>query len=303
VIPNVDSHPLFGCWLKISRAREHRDTLNHEVDAWSSYSPPIRIAGKFDPTNDTWTAYLHEIQKCPPQWGTLLGDAVHNYRSALDLLIFELAFIDRGGKEPTGTGFPLVSPENWADPSIQSSVKELTEPHRTLVKASQPDSPTQNGLTHPLLLLSGLANDDKHRVIQPAITLAEGFEFVVGHVQQDCEVIAVEGRPLFGRLEQGAVVLTCQLAVTGPNPYVDVKGNFAFEVCLRNGIVLTNALARFDYDVVTIVERFAPEFETAEAIALRGRERIGRIKPRVVDPTGRGVSVEEVHDPNYPPRV
>lgn len=155
-------HPLFGCWLKISRAREHVNALQMDMKAWQRNPVDVRTVGEFDPQNNLWAERIQVILNLPPEWGTLVGDAVHNFRSALDLIAFELAFIDQGGRERTGTGFPLVTSNDWTNPGVQAAIRYLSGPHQAMVEASQPPAPTGDQW-HPLISLAKLANDDPSR--------------------------------------------------------------------------------------------------------------------------------------------
>lgn len=288
MIPNVSAHPLAGVWLKITRAREHLKTLCDEISRLRPEQVPWTIAQEFDPTDNSWVVRVDDPPQLPLHWGPLSGDMAHNYRSALHALAFELAFLDQGGKECPGSSFPLVASEHWADPAIQTSIQHLSTDHQALVKASQPDGRTdEHGRPQPLLILAGLANDDKHRVVQPAHFIPVEFHPWFDPIGFNCYMVPGViplSTCLYRVLDRGTEIYRIPLVVTGPNPKMEVKVQLTGIPALRNTIAIDGVFKVIDRLVVEIVERFVPSFETREAIALRGRERVGRFTRRDVGP-------------------
>src|SRR3954452_1429230 len=90
-----------GRWAgaKVDRATAHYADLKARIDAWFA-SDPYRLESVIADDRCNWTLYLRVDR--PPrlvEWATILGDCLHNLRSALDAAVWELAH--RDGAAPT----------------------------------------------------------------------------------------------------------------------------------------------------------------------------------------------------------
>jgi hypothetical protein len=170
-----------GCWAKIQRAKEHRDTLDRlvqELDREPSNWASVGL--RYDAKGDEYILYVtHAPDLSEPleQASLILGDAVHNLRCALDHAAFELAMWNTSGKPryPRSVMFPIVGglaysepPEKlWAD-AVKRWMRDIHPNHRAVIKSLQahkrppPDPPS---VPHPLLLLRDLDDTDKHRLL------------------------------------------------------------------------------------------------------------------------------------------
>lgn len=165
------SHRLAGAIAKFNRSKEQFDELRNEVAAYfAADPPPFFSVGSFD--HDTWE-WVHRLQvrtEIPLQWGVVLGDCVHNLRSALDHVVCQVTLLD-GGEPNTQTQFPIVSEsserfQRQADKRIPS----LTATHRAIVESAQPFHRGTAAASHPLAVLASLSNADKHRRLNMALT-------------------------------------------------------------------------------------------------------------------------------------
>jgi hypothetical protein len=127
------------------------------------------------------------------RWGLMTGDAVHNLRSALDHLVWQLACHKTGGpdlpnvpeREKRIVQFPIVdspTPAERDDPRTfrkSSSLKRVRPEHRAIIYEHQPFGSRYNfGLyreVHPFTRLQILSNVDKHRTITPIAMLTNRF--------------------------------------------------------------------------------------------------------------------------------
>jgi hypothetical protein len=86
---------LTGVRLKLERAREHIEAIRARCEAFTDRDPPpfaSRIEQKSAPEGSIeYTVYAVVREQPPLDLGPMIGDAVHNIRSALDYLIYELA--------------------------------------------------------------------------------------------------------------------------------------------------------------------------------------------------------------------
>jgi hypothetical protein len=87
---------LRGARIKIDRAKEHFDNLNMAIRTFGA-GRPYRVEIKKDTYNPSHEEYHFRSEApIPDKWGAILGDCVHNLRSALDLLVVELVLANGG---------------------------------------------------------------------------------------------------------------------------------------------------------------------------------------------------------------
>jgi hypothetical protein len=103
-------YPLAGVQEKFWRAHSHFDTLHAQLNEYrSNQAPAATLRGEVHPQDDDVFHYVVTDAEPPPlATATIIGDIVHNLRSALDHLVFELAFLGKSGKtvSPTTIAYP-----------------------------------------------------------------------------------------------------------------------------------------------------------------------------------------------------
>lgn len=169
-------HRLAGVVAKFNRAKQQFDVLRHEIGAFSDQDPePHFSRGYFDTNTWEWIERF-QVREAPPlRWGVMLGDCVHNLRSALDHLICQLTLLDGGTVEDCArTQFPIASKcEEQFEAMADSRIPGLSPKHRAMVKLAQPYRAGDKAWKHPLAILAELSNADKHRLLNPAVSIVK----------------------------------------------------------------------------------------------------------------------------------
>lgn len=163
---------------KLQRSYELLDTVEREIEAErvSSAAPgqsPYRIEWHYE---GEWAVFeCAEILRAPPlRWGTLVGDAMHNARSALDHLACRL--VERNGQTPTRTtAFPI-----WDEKPVSANVRSrfesriqgMSSADKKSVRALQPYHNPSSRESALLVALAALDNLDKHNDLVPMVTTA-----------------------------------------------------------------------------------------------------------------------------------
>ena len=158
-------HPLDGVQAKYNRAKEQFDELGAEMDAFFNKEPKPHFAiGEFDTDTWEWRERFQIREEPPLRFGVILGDSIHNLRSALDHLIWQVTLLD-GGVPDDSTQFPIASKsEAQFERMAARRIPGLSPEHRALVKQAQPYH-AGNPDAHPLAVLASLSNADKHRIV------------------------------------------------------------------------------------------------------------------------------------------
>jgi hypothetical protein len=158
---------LDGAYLRIDRANHHleeikifQDNLPRPVVDREMGNIPLSYPHV---ATDNVTVSLAE-QEVSAIVSILVGETVYNLRSALDYLVFELAFLDSGSIQ-NGTQFPIesspqgwkrrLSPNRFGNPG---KVQFLSVAHQAAIERLQP----YNGVTWTKTL-ADISNPDKHR--------------------------------------------------------------------------------------------------------------------------------------------
>jgi len=282
------AHPLDGAKAKIARARQHFTSYkNAEKRFFTGRKLPlVSTRQEFDPDDESWVVRIDQVVLPPLRWATILGDFTNNLRGALDNMVYEIAFIDQRGQSVSGTAFPIATDEaDFDGKNLQARIKALSKPHRAVIKGLQPyHGWNGQGDRHPLYVLADLSNDDKHRVVQPALIAPTEFKRQFPHHGTNCRVDRKRGlgggTSMVGRpLEPDTEVARIPLVVTGPEPQMEVKCEASGAVGLRDGTFLTSFMEDAIRYVADAVKTVAPIFDEPAAVALQSVPRHSRFQP------------------------
>ena len=167
--PGAVVSPLEGCRTKVARAGDHLESLRLETDRFTDENPwamiveadaasghhLIRLRSRRRPPNDP-----------PIRLSVIVGDVLHNLRSALDHLVWQLVILD--GRTPgRGNQFPVYDTAERFSQRGHRDLAGLTPEHQAHIEALQP----YDGRDGFLLLraLATLNDMDKHRVVHAAL--------------------------------------------------------------------------------------------------------------------------------------
>jgi hypothetical protein len=167
------SSPLDDARAKLGRAKLHVEILRADIRQ-AGQGEPYTIPLREDLDEDTGTLYLRVDRETarPQEWGLMIGDALHNLRSALDSGWWQLAchHLKRGPTEEEAKKiqFPILKPGGtWNHSSVKKWVGLAAA---KFAGALQPDPggyPPE--ILHPLAALNRLSNIDKHRNIHTTV--------------------------------------------------------------------------------------------------------------------------------------
>jgi hypothetical protein len=152
---------LYAPHLKLKRAEHHINDLNARINDFLAYSPP-KVIISFRSESRELAIRLKENAPIPPEFSLIIGDTVHNLRSALDLTLFPMAR-DKARK-PERIQFPF--PKDGGSKAFKEACKagqvefageKVVEEIRLLKPC-----PTGNAVLNGIHAIS---NTDKHRLL------------------------------------------------------------------------------------------------------------------------------------------
>jgi hypothetical protein len=166
---------LHGVRLKIERAKKHIQVLDAEIGTFCNTQAYV-LGVKEKPEIEYVTLYIAEIRPIPDEIPLILGDAVHNLRSALDHLIWQL--VEAGGGTPNrDTYFPICqTPEKYTAAISKGKIKMMRPGAEKIICAVQPYTAGDN----PLWYLHKLDIADKHRLLVTVTAFVRGWWADIG---------------------------------------------------------------------------------------------------------------------------
>lgn len=159
--------------LKIERAKEHIRDLEAAIQAFVG-EKPYTLAARSHPVVaiQHTTLYIAEVKPIPDRFSLLIGDAVHNLRSTLDHLLWQLVEASGGTPGPS-IQFPVCQgpkgPHQYVSAMGNSEIQKIPQDARDIIQSVQPYITVGQNLW----LLHHLDIVDKHRLL---LTVAQAMD-------------------------------------------------------------------------------------------------------------------------------
>ena len=246
-------HPLDGCDLKLDRAKVHMTELDH---AFRSY---LRRAVPLEHRPDVGDLNWHfEIKEDPLRdtFPLIIGESIQNMRTALDYLVYELAWLaGANSRKRRNTQFPISTTGLRYFHRGRHHVWPLLGEHRRRIRKLQPYQTKAAAKSQPLAVLNRLSNTDKHRLLLTVVNQ-------LGAIQMN---LGVEGgKPYLGGSEGMALPVYLKGTealeeIKSGNP--DLGGILWMDLALDDeDLAVFDTLKRLLWTVTEIIDEFRPAF-------------------------------------------
>jgi hypothetical protein len=221
-------NPLSGPRKRIERADKHLNEIVSEVEAYAaSHQNSFRI--EHDRIRNQPNIIMTVREPLPDIVPLAVSDCIHNFRSALDHLIFELAWHDSGVSQ-NGTQFPICDDVLDFQRLAPRYLRGCTPAHIDAIEAYQP----YKGINWTKTLRD-ISNPDKHR----EITI----------VRSRAETLIRDG---VGEVFKGA----------GPDRTdVQMETKTTVAIAFRDGQPVIETLEIIKREVSLVIDSFSPEFK------------------------------------------
>jgi hypothetical protein len=227
------SSGLPGFQLKVNWARKHLKTLKDAERGWLHVNTDA-IWEELDPQTGDTVIYT-EPRPIPDGIGLIASDCIHSLRSALDQLVYALAWKHTAGPmrhaTVTNSEFPIYGPRA---PYASESAKRIGAIHpdaQAVIQRLQPHLRVNTYASDELWILDQLWNIDKHRRL-PFMAAAVDISTVIGRGSGTIEMHTLTvsgGGPISRKTE------LMRWDRVGPNHTVDMKRSFDREIALGKG--------------------------------------------------------------------
>jgi hypothetical protein len=224
---------------------------------------PYAIESKFRPDSCEYVLIVNVRRQPPDRLGLLLGDFVHNLRSALDHLVCQLSLLE-GPTDCSDTQYPICFNKGRFNQLKGNWLKGVSARHRAAIEKTQPYH-GRRPESHPLAVLDWLDRIDKHRVLHPSFGVfvdpgQAGAEALVFLPNADAGAILCHKIAKTRRIESKAEIAVLKLAPFGPEPKVEMRGNLTFDPAFSERWIRGQELPQILKVVKELVEFFAPDF-------------------------------------------
>ena len=256
-------HPLDGIHVKLARAEELWNELGASLAQFLE-GAPYRSEGAFDAETSEWVVRFRLDEEPPLRWGILIGDVVHNLRSALDHLAWQLVLVN--GCEPTRrTQFPIYCDEARFSGRGQAQIAGMADEDKATIEELQPfRQRSERERPHELMVLQYLSNVDKHRVVHTTLVQTAGSQFRIFGLEDISGIGQLA--PQFGALSDGAELVRIAVVPEGPAPRLSVDAQLEFDVAFADEDSpvydenVPGVLLELREHVGVLVARFEPRF-------------------------------------------
>lgn len=151
--------PFDGCFLKILRGRNHVSELKNIMAAYGGRLKAVYVPLDADPSQSRLTF----SETPPPEIALVLGDAVHNFRAALDIMICDVARLQ--GKSSDKLKFPFAANATEYEDRLRGEIRRLGPDVRDALRELAP----YKGGNIALRGLHDLDILDKHELVIPVM--------------------------------------------------------------------------------------------------------------------------------------
>lgn len=240
-------HALAGATLKLQRAHLHHEAVNAAIQRVRKTYPdtPAVLVQELN-AQERQMVFAIKLDPPPTTWAPLIGDFLHDVRSALDHLFWELVRRRNYGHEPpvgTRATFPIFpnkgrfwrkrKTESWTGLSGASALLQVPGDARSLILEVQPYQDGNRAQNHPLWWLHSVSNIYKHKtlhyVTQALVT--GGYTSVKQRNVRLGDFASASGVLLPG----GRVIGTLGFTQLAEDAYLEVEPQFGFAETFAEG--------------------------------------------------------------------
>jgi hypothetical protein len=285
----VDQPSLDDAFDKLGRAKHHFELLRSEIQPFEERDAH-RITVDVDANAGTYVLRIRDLGAPNPLWGLIVGDCLHNARTALDYVAVNLWAYAMGTdpRDVSGIAFPIYDDPQQPPRTIAKMRKELAfSGYLTRIEEVQPfnhgnpsvwgTSPLMQMHALPIALrrLSELDTIDKHRVIHAVWAGIDWVRLLAtgdDSLQPPAEFVSKGGQMEADALENDAEVARWEFETPLPFAWqpdeMDMKRNFPVHIALANlpgTHNLLEILALCLWGTEAILTLFNPVFTGAQA--------------------------------------
>lgn len=183
---------------KLERARVHRSQLLEAGIDWLQRHghQPLPMKRRIEPWQDGGEVVIYSVGESPlvvpTEVALILGDALSNYRVALDHAAWSLVIANGEPPRPDGVYFPIYAERVKFERAFAGKMPGVSDVTRQIVDRYQPFRNGEKFGDHPLYLLNEWNRFDKHRTLPVVAVLAASMSVELPGEYENFEILQRE---------------------------------------------------------------------------------------------------------------
>lgn len=157
-----------GAKLKIERAKKHINDLERSMKRFAESSPYTIVVNRDSETGCNFID-VQAIKSMPEEFALIIGDALHNLRSALDYVINDIEFA-LWGERFKHTKFPCIHESRESFMGAVNALKEKSC-EEVVSYIENVIQPYRGGNGDAIWRLNMIELDNKHRLLIPKVNV------------------------------------------------------------------------------------------------------------------------------------
>lgn len=196
----LKTDPFYSTRLKVERANHHIRDLERQLTDYSNSHPHV-ITIKEDPYTKRFLIYVNFPDKPPPEMALTIGDAIHNLRTALDHMMWEMIGRDHGSQHNN-----LYFPMGNNRVNFEATCQGIITPSQNIRDTLKRLEAFPSGKGDSLYTIHLLDRAEKHTVLTPMIKAVMVSRLVVFGPGDGQPIIDIADLPILG---DGQATFSC----------------------------------------------------------------------------------------------
>jgi hypothetical protein len=217
---------------RLERAAYHLQRFENEVKQWIDREP-YRIVPESQPEQRQTIFRVEILRSPPPELSLLIGDCLHNLRSALDNLAYDLARAYQGDplshSVAKASQFPIFKSKDQFLSRGMTQIRGVAPAAQKIIEEVQPYQRGDEYTYDRLWWLRELSNNDKHRLLQPTLLYPTGVGMFVS---ENVDIFDV--KVVFGPVRHGAIIARAPYS-EAVGEEIDTQPHIVLSVGLEQG--------------------------------------------------------------------
>lgn len=214
--------------LKYAHAVRLLNELTGRIGEWQAGAP---IVVRPELADDHNLQMLVEVRTSPPvdEWSLILGDALHNFRSVYDSLVWAFAHLDGGRPvHPTRVAFPLTASETEWNKLVRDNLESVPSDIIARLRLLQAWSHGDKMDDHLLWILHRFDILDKHQQLISGKLHATGMSFHEFDLGLEPANTAADSQTVISMLSYGVEIADGAVACTMSNATHSMHPDFSY---------------------------------------------------------------------------
>jgi hypothetical protein len=258
---------------KLARGDTHRAITRREIRRFFNRhpDPTFKVEPEGDPSHlgigDIYRASVvvdRGVPDLPASFSARFGDILHNYRSVLDHITWQL--VRHGSAWPlktdgakTAVQFPTYDTAVEFDKNVARRLPGVSRPALDYIRQTYQFDTRGNPANDAFLWLARMSNEDKHRSLHTSVGVFRAIESNVKFT--DCLLVRWDSPAGRQALKTGTEIVRVWARITGPNPKMQVKVSPQVQVIVEGVADMTELIEGLRGEVRKILN--APEIAAA----------------------------------------